>query len=83
MQRFHAILIPAALACACALAACSPRNPAPKQSDNAPQPQAASSVVLNSPLGTLVKDRDRAKAVQKIVNQQAAQQSQAIDDQSH
>jgi len=66
-----------------ALCACSPRNPAPKQPDNTPQPQAASTVVLNSPLGTLVKDRDRAKAVQQTIDAQAAAQRAAIDDESH
>lgn len=65
------------------LCACSPRTPQAPQPDNSPQPQSASSVVLNSPLGTLVKDRDRAKAVQKIVDDQAAKQSKDIDDQSH
>ncbi|MDQ2971515.1 MAG: hypothetical protein M3R20_00800 [Pseudomonadota bacterium] len=65
------------------LCACSPHNPAPKQPDNTPQPQAASSVVLNSPLGPLLKDRDRAKAVQQTVDAQAAAQNAAIDDQSH
>ncbi|HWG09985.1 MAG TPA: hypothetical protein VN693_00590 [Rhodanobacteraceae bacterium] len=66
-----------------ALCACSPHDPQAPQPKNAPQPQAASSVVLNSPLGTLVKDRDRAKAVQNIVDSQVAKQSSAIDDQSH
>jgi len=64
-----------------ALSAC--RNPQTPQPDNSPQPQSESSVVLDSPLGTLVKDRDRAKAVQDVVNKQAAQQSKDIDDQSH
>ena len=65
------------------LAACSPDNPQAPQPKNAPQPQTESSVVLNSPLGTLVKDRDKAKAVQKIVNDQAAKQRADIDAQSH
>jgi hypothetical protein len=65
------------------LCACSPHTPQAPQPDNSPQPQSESSVVLGSPLGTLVKDRDRAKAVQKIVNDQAAKQGKDIDDQSH
>ena len=69
--------------CACFTTACSPRNPQAPQPDNSPQPQSESSVVLDSPLGTLVKDRDRAKAVQKIVNDQAAKQSSTIDAESH
>ncbi|MEO6968355.1 MAG: hypothetical protein ABI132_07905 [Rhodanobacteraceae bacterium] len=68
---------------ACALCACSSRNHAPVQPKNAPAPQTASSVVLNSPLGPLLKDRDRAKAVQQTVDAQAAAQNAAIDDQSH
>ena len=65
------------------LCACSPRNPQAPQPDNAPQPQSTSTVVANSPLGPLMKDRDRAKAVQKIVDDQAKKQGKAIDDQSH
>ncbi|HJU07913.1 MAG TPA: hypothetical protein VJ727_05455 [Rhodanobacteraceae bacterium] len=65
------------------VALCACRNPQTPQPDNSPQPQSESSVVLNSPLGTLVKDRDRAKVVQKIVDDQAAKQSSTIDDQSH
>lgn len=65
------------------LQACSPHDPQAPQPKNSSQPRVASSVVLNSPLGTLVKDRDRAKAVQSIVDSQAAQQSSVIDDQSH
>lgn len=65
------------------LCACSARNPAPAQPKDAPAPQAASSVVLNSPLGPLVKDRDRAKAVQQTIDAQAAAQNAAIDDESH
>ena len=68
--------------CIC-LAACSPNSPQAPQPKNAPQPQSESSVVLNSPLGTLVKDRDKAKAVQQIVDQQAAKQKAEIDAQSH
>ena len=72
-----------ALIAATALCACSPRTPQASQPGNSPQPQSESSVVLNSPLGTLVKDRDRAKAVQKIVDDQAAKQSSTIDAESH
>ena len=68
--------------CVC-LAACSPNNPQAPQPKDSPQPQSESSVVLNSPLGTLVKDRDKARAVQKIVNDQAARQRADIDAQSH
>lgn len=82
MLRSIAILIAATL-CACLATACSPNNPQAPQPKNVPQPQSESSVVLNSPLGTLIKDRDRAKAVQKVVDKQAAQQAKAIDDQSH
>ncbi|MBS0433053.1 MAG: hypothetical protein JSS21_11720 [Proteobacteria bacterium] len=66
-----------------ALCACSPHSPQPPQPKNLPQPQAASSVAMNSPLGPLLKDRNRAKAVQGVVDKQAAKQDQAIDDQSH
>ena len=75
--------LPLAASCLCFATACSPNNPQAPQPKNAPQPQSGSSVVLNSPLGTLVKDRDRAKAVQKVVDQQAAKQQQTIDEQSH
>jgi hypothetical protein len=83
MSRSIAILISAAALCACFTTACSPNNPQAPQPKDTPQPKSESSVVLNSPLGTLVKDRDRAKAVQKIVDQQAAKQKAAIDAQSH
>ena len=69
--------------CACLTTACSPHNPQAPQPDNSPQPQSESSVVMNSPLGSLVKDRTRAQAVQKIVDDQAAKQSSTIDNQSH
>lgn len=82
MSRPVAILIYATL-CACLATACSPNNPQAPQPKDAPQPQSESSVVLNSPLGTLVKDRDKAKAVQKIVDDQAAKQRADIDAQSH
>ena len=72
-----------AIALVAALCACSPRNPQAPQPDNSPQPQSESSVVMNSPLGPLLKDRDRAKAVQDAVDKQAAKQSKDIDDQSH
>ncbi len=75
--------IPIALIVVAALCACSPHNPQAPQPDNAPKPQSESSVVMNSPLGPLLKDRDRAKAVQKTVLDQAAKQSSTIDDQSH
>ena len=78
-----ALPILAAALCACSIAACSPHNPQAPQPKDTPQPQSESSVVLNSPLGTLVKDRDKAKAVQKIVDQQAAKQRADIDAQSH
>ncbi|HEX6612548.1 MAG TPA: hypothetical protein VF022_01610 [Rhodanobacteraceae bacterium] len=81
MSRTHFVL---SLAVLCTgLAACSPDNPQAPQPKNAPQPQTESSVVVNSPLGALVKDRDKAKAVQKIVNDQAAKQRADIDAQSH
>jgi hypothetical protein len=81
MSRTHLVL---SLVVLCTgLAACSPDNPQAPQPKNAPQPQTGSSVVLNSPLGTLVKDRDKARAVQKIVNDQAAKQRADIDAQSH
>ncbi|HEX6614459.1 MAG TPA: hypothetical protein VF022_11395 [Rhodanobacteraceae bacterium] len=81
MSRTHFIL-PLAALCVC-LAACSPDNPQAPQPKKAPKPQSESSVVLNSPLGTLVRDRDKAKAVQNIVDQQAAKQRADIDAQSH
>ena len=76
MTRILLLLIAIVALCAC-------RNPQAPQPDNSPQPQSESSVVMNSPLGPLVKDRDRAKSVQKIVDDQAAKQSSTIDDQSH
>ena len=79
---FNAIMVAIAL-CACFTTACSPRNPQAPQPDNSPRPQSSSSVVMNSPLGPLMKDRDRAKAVQKIVYDQAAKQSSTIDAESH
>lgn len=79
-RTFIAIM---AASCACFTAACSPHDPQTAQPQVASRPQAASSMVLNSPLGTLVKDRDRAKAVQNIVDSQAAKQSSVIDAQSH
>lgn len=82
MSRSIALLIACTL-CACILAACSPHDPRAPQPADKPQPQSESSVVLNSPLGALVKDRDRAKAVQNTVNDQAARQKAAIDAQSH
>ncbi|HET7557872.1 MAG TPA: hypothetical protein VFK08_07335 [Rhodanobacteraceae bacterium] len=82
MLRSIAVLISAAAMCV-GFSACSPHSPQAPQPTNAPQPQSESSVVLNSPLGTLVKDRDKAKAVQKIVDDQAAKQKAAIDAQSH
>lgn len=82
MLRSIAVLISAAALCV-GFTACSPNNPQAPQPKNAPQPQSESSVVLNSPLGTLVKDRDKAKAMQKIVNDQAAKQKAEIDAQSH
>ncbi len=76
MSRTLLAVLAAAALCACH----SPHAPQP---DDAPQPQSASSVVMNSPLGPLLKDRDRAKAVQKMVEDQAAKQSSAIDAASH
>jgi hypothetical protein len=75
--------LPIAALSLCFATACSPNNPQAPQPKNAPQPQSESTVVLNSPLGTMVKDRDKAKAVQKIVDQQAAKQRADIDAQSH
>jgi hypothetical protein len=76
MSRIFIAILAATALCACH----SPQAPQP---DNAPKPQSESSVVMNSPLGPLLKDRDRAKAVQDVVDKQAAQQSKDIDDQSH
>ncbi|HET7359845.1 MAG TPA: hypothetical protein VFJ04_06825 [Rhodanobacteraceae bacterium] len=66
---------------ACALAGCS-RPPQPPV-EHPPQPQAAASVArVKTPFDSLLKDRDRAKAVQQQVDAQAKAQQAAIDAQT-
>jgi hypothetical protein len=51
--------------------------------DQPPQPQAATSVArVKTPFDALLKDRDRAKAVQQQVDAQAKAQQAAIDAQT-
>jgi hypothetical protein len=59
------------LTCLIALAACSSK---------APQPQAAAAPErVATPWDAMKKDEQRAKDVQKVVNDQAKQQQKAID----
>lgn len=70
-----------AMFAACTLAGCS-RPPQPPL-DQPPQPQAATSVArVKTPFDALLKDRDRAKAVQQQVDAQAKAQQAAIDAQT-
>lgn len=64
----------ALLLCACALAACSGKPPEPVS-----QPAAASTARVATPWDDLKKDEQRARDVQKTVDQQAEQQRQQID----
>ncbi|HET6553885.1 MAG TPA: hypothetical protein VFG49_10135 [Dyella sp.] len=65
---------PALMLCACLLAACSGKPPAPMS-----QPAAASTARVATPWDDLKKDEQRARDVQKAVDKQADQQRQQID----
>lgn len=68
-----------ALATGLLLAGCSGTSaPAPKHA-----PQAAASTHLKTPWDGMLKDEAKAKNVQKIVNDAAKRQQQAIDKQTH
>lgn len=64
----------APLLCLCALAACSGKPPAPTS-----QPAAASTTHVATPWDDLKKDEQRARDVQKTVDQQAEKQKQQIE----
>ncbi len=59
--------------CMCALAACSGKPPAPES-----QPAAASTARVATPWDNMKKDEQRARDVQKTVDQQAEKQRQAM-----
>ncbi|WP_430387366.1 hypothetical protein [Dyella sp. 20L07] len=59
---------------ACALAACSSKPPEPVS-----QPAAASTARVATPWDNLKKDEQRARDVQKTVDQQAEKQRQQIE----
>jgi hypothetical protein len=67
------------LLCLCALAACSGKPPAPTSTPAA----ATSTARVATPWDDLKKDEQRARDVQKTVDEQAAKQQQQIDDASH
>ena len=60
--------------CLCALAACSGKPPAPES-----QPAAASTTRVATPWDNMKKDEQRARDVQKTVDQQAEKQRQAME----
>ncbi len=60
--------------CMCALAACSGKPPAPES-----QPAAASTARVATPWDNMKKDEQRARDVQKAVDQQAEKQRQAME----
>ncbi len=60
--------------CLCALAACSGKPPTPVS-----QPAAASTARVATPWDSLMKDKQRAKDVQKTVDEQAERERQQID----
>lgn len=60
--------------CICALAACSGKPPAPVS-----QPAAASTARVATPWDDMKKDEQRARDVQKTVDQQAEKQRQAVE----
>ena len=60
--------------CLCALAACSGKPPAPES-----QPAAASTARVATPWDNMKKDEQRARDVQKAVDQQAEKQRQAME----
>ena len=65
-------LIP--MLCLCALAACSGKPPAPGSA-----PAAASTARVATPWDDLKKDEQRARDVQKTVDEQAKKQQEQID----
>jgi hypothetical protein len=65
-------LIP--MLCLCALAACSGKPPAPVSA-----PAAASTARVATPWDDLKKDEQRARDVQKTVDEQAKKQQEQID----
>lgn len=64
----------APLLCLCLLTACSGKAPAP-----AAQPAAASTARVATPWDDLKKDEQRARDVQKVVNQQAEKQREQVE----
>ncbi|RDJ00553.1 hypothetical protein DVT68_07125 [Dyella solisilvae] len=64
----------AVLWCACALVACSGKPPAPES-----HPAAASTARVATPWDDMKKDEQRARDVQKTVDQQAEKQRQQIE----
>lgn len=62
---------------------CGCSHPPQPPDQQPPEPQAATSTArVKTPFDTLLKDRDRAKAVQQQVDDQAKTQRAAIDAQS-
>lgn len=65
------------------LTACSPSSPPSAAASSTDGSQVASSSTrLKTPWDSLLKDRDKAKAVQQKVNDYAKRQQQAIEKQS-
>lgn len=64
----------APMLCVCALTACSGKPPAPES-----QPAAASTARVATPWDSMKKDEQRARDVQKTVDQQAEKQRQQIE----
>jgi hypothetical protein len=71
-----AMKIVPALLCLLALAACSGKPPAPQSGPKAANEPAA------APWDAMKQDEQRAKDVQKVVDKQAADQSQQVEQQS-
>ena len=63
----------APMLCLCALAACSGKPPEPQS-----QPASASTARVATPWDNMKKDEQRARDVQKTVDQQAEKQRQAL-----
>lgn len=63
----------APMLCLCTLAACSGKPPEPQS-----QPAAASTARVATPWDNMKKDEQRARDVQKTVDQQAEKQRQAM-----
>lgn len=64
----------ALMSCACMLAACSGKAPAPQS-----QPASASTTRVATPWDDMKKSEQRAHDVQKTVDEQAEKQRQEID----